>query len=193
MFHNNQTVWWQTRAKLEVEQNFDTGGRQHSETESQLISLHFDYVINYLLSLVEYMPSLDSSADGRCRRSKMILDWIKEGIFLDFSSLANGVNRLSSIERSNETFRELLCPWRELLDGGPGHCRLRIFQPRFEAGLINRSRFFRRAMISLWVIERLIFCFNIWEFPGWILDLFMNFIMILNLCRYLAYPLEYSH
>jgi hypothetical protein len=32
------------------------------------------------------------------------LDWIKESVFLDFSGLANGVNRLSSIERSNETF-----------------------------------------------------------------------------------------
>jgi hypothetical protein len=33
----------------------------------------------------------------------MILDWIKESVFLEFIRLPNGVNRV-------------FCPWRELLD-----------------------------------------------------------------------------
>jgi len=114
----------------------------------------------------------------RCRRSKTRLDEIKEGVFLDFISLTNGVNRLSSIERSNDIIRALLYPWRDLVNGGPGHCRparwTSKYRTRFETGLISHWLPFSLGndrFISDWNLQA---DFNIWEFPDWIADFFLD-------------------
>jgi hypothetical protein len=102
-------------------------------------------------------------SNRRYRKSKTILDWIKESVFLDFSGLANRINRLSSIEHSNETFWGLFCHWRELLGGGTRHCGLWLWI--FQLRLID---FFREK----WSIDPRLrassVCFNIWQCPGWI-------------------------
>jgi hypothetical protein len=94
----------------------------------------------------------------RCRKSKTILDWIKESVFLDFIGLANGVNRFSSIERSNEIFRGLFCPWRELLDGRPRECGWGWEDLSVDLRPVwsTSDRFFQWKMIGFSAIETLI-------------------------------------
>jgi hypothetical protein len=63
MFRNNQIAGRQTQSEPEAAPNFITANRQHSETGARLNPLPFDYVIQHLLRLVEYVSFFDFFSD----------------------------------------------------------------------------------------------------------------------------------
>jgi hypothetical protein len=48
---------------------------------------------------------------------------MKEGVFLGFLGVTNGVHRFSSIKDSNDIVSALLYPWTDLVDRGPAQHR----------------------------------------------------------------------